>query len=102
MTLAMSMPVLAQTEEEGAFDSNQNLLAPGRSPVTDPRLAPSEDAGGIVLPQESSDLPLEAAIVFGDKNKALISKDFILGFISGSILISFVAFFMLKFAKQGG
>ena len=102
-TLVLAAPAAAQTEEQGDFDLNQNPLAPGDSPVFDQRLAPAKDSGGIALPQANSDLPPEAAIAFGDKKKkSPTSKDFIFGFISGSILISFVAFFMLKFAKQGG
>lgn len=94
--------VFAQApEEQGAFDLNQNPLEPGQAPVHDPRLAPSKETGGIILQQETLDLPKEAAIVFaGSKKKSPISKDFIFGFISGSILVAFVSFFMLKFAKK--
>jgi len=101
---ALANSALAQnTEDEGIFNLNKNPFAPGSAPVSDPRLAPTKETGGIILPQENSDLPKEAAIVFGDKKKqSPISKDYIFGFISGSVLIAFVSFFMLKFAKHGG
>ena len=89
-------------EEPGAFQLNDDSLRPGQAPVNDPRLSGGKETGGIILPQENSDLPLEAAIVFDDKKKkSPVSKEFVLGFISGSALISFAAFFMLKFAKRG-
>lgn len=92
---------LAQSEEEGMFQLNQNALEPGKTPVYDERLAPINDGSGIILPQENKDLPLEAAIVFRDKKKShFISKNFIFGFFIGGVLIAFTSFFMLKFAKK--
>lgn len=99
--LTFALPTFAQVEEEGVFSLDQNPLAPGQAPINDERLAPGKESSGIILPEENSDLPLEAAIAFGDKKqKSPISKDFILGFTAGGAFIFFVAFFMLKFSKK--
>ena len=99
---SVAVPVLAQSsEEESASNLHQNPLLPGQAPVNDPRLFPSKEGGGIILPHDSSDLPKEVALVFEDKKKrSPISKDFILGFISGGILTASVSFFMLKFTLR--
>lgn len=99
--LILTLPVFAQVEEKGVFQLNQNPLEPGQAPVGDPRFAPNNEADGIILPQENSDLPLEVAVVFDEKKKRLpASKDFIFGFIAGGAFIAFVSFFMLKYARN--